>query len=118
MPSPLKYRPPYVSPGRVAPWLSAIGARSGVYVIRSARSGRVLYVGESHTGRLRKTLLRHFQAWSGRTAGNTYAAADVECAVRFCPPPAAVACQNNLICRLDPRDNDAIPAECKSENPF
>lgn len=37
---------------------------SGIYAIRDASTGKVRYVGESHTGRLRKTLIRHFQQWS------------------------------------------------------
>jgi hypothetical protein len=116
MPSPLKYRPPYVAK-KVAPWVSGLGARSGAYVIKDARTGQILYVGESHSGRLRKTLLRHFQAWTGRTAGKTYNPERVVVALRFCPPSAAVSCQNNLICRLRPRDNEALPAECADE-PF
>jgi hypothetical protein len=39
---------------------------SGVYVVRDKRTGTVLYVGESHTGRMWKTLLRHFQDPSGK----------------------------------------------------
>lgn len=110
MPKPLVYRPPYIN-RKPAPWLSDLGARSGVYVIRDASSRRVLYVGESHSGRLRKTLLRHFQAWSGRTAGPTYSPDRVEVALRFTPPPSALAAQDNLICRLSPRDN-AVKTRC------
>lgn len=39
--------------------------RSGVYAVRSVRGKRVLYVGESHTRRAWKTMLRHFQDSSG-----------------------------------------------------
>jgi hypothetical protein len=110
---PLQYRAPYVA-GKPAPWVSAIGERSGAYVIRDARTRRVLYVGESHTGRLRKTLLRHFQRWKGQTAGKTYEPGRVEVAIRVCPPPSAVGAQNRLIVKLRPRDNEVIP----DENPF
>lgn len=41
---------------------AALRGQSGVYAIRDARTGTVLYVGESHTGRIWKTLQRHFQA--------------------------------------------------------
>ncbi len=117
MPKPLVYRPPYAN-GKPAAWLSELGDRSGVYVIRDARSHRVLYVGESHSGRLRKTLLRHFQKWSGRTAGPTYPPAGVEVALRLTPPPSAVAAQDNLICRLAPRDNE-VKTRCPvGGNPF
>jgi hypothetical protein len=35
--------------------------QNGVYVVRLRETGEILYVGESHTGRLWKTMLRHFQ---------------------------------------------------------
>jgi len=38
-----------------------VRGRNGVYAIRDKDSHDVLYVGESHTGRLWKTMLRHFQ---------------------------------------------------------
>ncbi len=100
-------------------WVADIGGASGVYVIRSAgTSKRVLYVGESHTGRLKKTLLRHFQAWSGKTAGNTYSRGDVEIALIKATPARAVALQNRLIVELEPRDNKLSPDSPKNENPF
>jgi excinuclease UvrABC nuclease subunit len=102
----LVYRAPYVG-GAVSSWLAELGAVSGAYVIRS-KAGRVLYVGESHTGRLRKTVLRHFQAWRDSDPALkhwTYSAGAVEVAIRITPPASAVGCQNNLIARLGPRDN-------------
>lgn len=117
MPKPLNYRAPYDAPGRPAGWLREVGNPSGAYVIRDARTRETLYVGESHTGRLRKTVLRHFQKWKGRTAGPTYPAARVEVALRVCPPSSAVAAQDNLICRLSPRDNE-IKTRCPSGDPF
>lgn len=38
-----------------------VHGQHGVYAVRDAETHRVLYVGESHTGRTWKTLLRHFQ---------------------------------------------------------
>ena len=68
------------------------------------------------TGRLYKTVTRHFQAWGGKTAGPTYDRQEVEIAVRVTPPPATVAAQNNLIERLRPRDNtNGAPP---TNNPF
>lgn len=40
---------------------SFVHGEHGVYAIRDKDTHRVLYVGESHTGRLWKTMLRHFQ---------------------------------------------------------
>jgi len=42
-------------------WLRNLRGSSGVYVIRDARTSEVLYVGESHSGRVYETLTRHFQ---------------------------------------------------------
>lgn len=50
------------------PELAAARNRSGVYVLRDRTTKRVLYVGESHTNRLYRTLLRHFQDPSGKFA--------------------------------------------------
>jgi excinuclease UvrABC nuclease subunit len=83
--------------------------KNGVYVVRTraddVAGSSVLYVGESHTGRLGKTLSRHFQTWEGPTAGPTYDANAVWCAVVETPAEMAVATQNALIEKLKPRDN-------------
>lgn len=117
MPKPLNYRPPCNAGGSFLPWLLELRNQSGAYVIRSGRSGRVLYVGESHTGRLANTVKRHFWPWrdSADRPHHAYRRGDVEIAVRITPPSAAVATQNKLIRRLDPRDNLQLPAE---EDPF
>jgi hypothetical protein len=116
-PKPLKYRAPYLD-GETAEWVSKIGNRSGVYIIRDKRSKKVLYVGESHTGRLRKTMLRHFQFWSGFTSGKTYSKESVEVAIRYTPPPSAVSCQDNFICKLNARDNEIRTACPSNDDPF
>ena len=119
MPRPLDFRP-LMGDGFFSTfdgwpaWLRDLRRRCGVYVIRRRNDKQVLYVGESHTGRLYKTITRHFQAWSGKTAGPLYDRQAVEVAVRVTPPPAAVGAQNNLIDRLAPRDN----TNGGNENPF
>lgn len=104
----LAYRDP-VDPSdgsKYAPWLRELVNASGVYVIRSRRTREILYVGESHTGQLYKTLTRHFQSWFlVGFSGRTYSRNAVDVAARRCPAPSAVACQNGLIERLKPRDN-------------
>jgi excinuclease UvrABC nuclease subunit len=99
-------------------FVRALAGKSGVYIIRAAESGRVLYVGESHTGRLKKTLLRHFQAWSGKTAGQRYSRGAVEIAAEVTPADRAVARQDALILAMQPRDNSVSPAGPLDENPF
>lgn len=111
--------------GLEADWplfVKELRGKSGVYVIRSKDDKRTLYVGESHTGRLKKTLLRHFQNWSGKTAGPTYTRSAVEIAVLVTPEGSAVSTQNKLIDEMSPRDNRLSPNSPKEakddENPF
>jgi hypothetical protein len=96
-------------------WVRGLKGKSGVYVIRQA--GEVVYVGESHAGRLYATLTRHFQAWrrwksfwkdqysEGHDPGLTYPRHSVEVAVRVMSPDDAIDEEARLIQRLRPRDN-------------
>ena len=88
---------------------------SGIYVIKDG--SRFAYVGESHTGRLRKTFLRHFQTWNGKTAGVTYPRNE-EIKVAWAETPAkdAFEIQLALIEQLRPRDNQtSAPPETWAE---
>lgn len=103
-------------------FIKELRGKSGVYVIRAKEDQKTLYIGESHTGRLKKTLLRHFQSWSGKTAGPTYSKTSVEIAVLVTSESNAVETQNQLIESLKPRDNTISPNKTKklrkAENPF
>lgn len=101
------YRKPDAGPGRFAPWFEAIESASGVYVIRDRHTDRVLYVGESHTGRLAKTIKRHLYSWDDdpERVHQSYRREVVEVSVRTGAARAAVRVQNRLIQRLQPRDN-------------
>jgi excinuclease UvrABC nuclease subunit len=103
----LEYKP--VKNGRaVAEWVIALKGKSGVYVIReSGFWGNVLYVGESHSGRLYSTLLRHFQHWAGPTAGPTFPVTKVEVAVIRTPAAKAFELQNAVIAEYEPKYNVA-----------
>ena len=97
-----------------ADWLGHLAGANGVYVARRrARRGEkalVLYVGESHTHRLRETLQRHFQNWNGKTAGPTFDAAETEVAFEvFLSGDKAIKRQDALIRRLRPIHNVVIP---------
>ena len=92
--------------------------KSGVYIIRDRETKDVLYVGESHTGRLKKTLLRHFQAWSGKTAGPTFSRNSVEIAVEVTSEANAVPRQNKLIADLRPTLNRINPDGAELDEPF
>lgn len=55
---------PLGAPGIAYPaWFTSGKGRSGVYAIRGLGTTDVLYVGESHSGRLYETCSRHFQGW-------------------------------------------------------
>lgn len=102
-------------------WLRALRSASGVYAIRVPgflRSHVVVYVGESHSGRLAKTIVRHFQEWrrgkgfwagmfSGSEAdpGRSYPRAECEVCFETCRASQAVERQRAWIAELGPRDN-------------
>jgi len=99
--------------GDFLPWLNALRNMSGAYVIRHKASGKTLYVGDSHTGNLAKTIKRHFYPWRDdpERRHNVYDRQAIEIAVRLTPPTTAVGAQDNLIRRLEPRDNGYTPIE-------
>jgi hypothetical protein len=103
----LEFKP--VKEGRaVAEWVKALKGKSGVYLIREQGIfGSVLYAGESHSGRLYSTLLRHFQHWTGPTAGPTFPVSRVVVAVLRTPPGKAVELQNDIIAEYSPKFNIA-----------
>lgn len=104
--------------GEYPAWVRALRGRCGSYVIKEHGwvSSSIEYVGESHTGRLYETLTRHFQRWTGRTSGPTFARASVEVAVVCTRADRAVPTQNALIRRLRPTLNVVGAAE--EEVPF
>jgi hypothetical protein len=113
----LNYRPVCDEHGNFSLWLHGLRHQSGAYVIRQRKTGKVLYVGESHSGLLAKVIKRHFWPWRDdpERIHLTYRRGDVEIAVRITPPASAVGAQDNLIKRLEPRDNSTNP---KVNNPF
>ena len=103
--------------GKFAPWLETTKGRSGVYVIRSTLTKTVLYVGESHSGTLYKTITRHFWDWGDRTKRHHYTVGvlPVEVGIRLMPASQAQDEQDRLIVRLRPRHNRNVPTD---EVPF
>lgn len=107
---------PAIGPdGRYHPHLAELREydASGVYAIVGAR-GAVLYVGESHTGRLYDTITRHFRRWridpasdrlGRRRGGTTYDRDKVRVIYLLTEPGDAQAVQYAEIQRLNPRDN-------------
>ena len=91
-----------------ADWIKALDGKSGVYVIRNSRSKQILYVGRSYTGRLKKTLIRHFQRWKGLNAGVVYRRGEVEVSVKVMPKRSGTIerVEQRYIAGLRPRDNE------------
>lgn len=86
---------------------------SGVYAIADL-DGNTLYVGESHTGRLRKTMQRHFQVWNddwARAPRQTYDRFRVQVCWIQCAPGEALDIEADWMSELDPSDNLAGPLE-------
>lgn len=99
---------------------------SGVYAIIAKGSREVLYVGESHTGRLYDTITRHFRVWrrdpstdewGRRRGGTTYDRHACLFHFELTPADAAAPAQYAHIQRLRPRDN-AIVGESVVDLPF
>lgn len=115
------WRAPLGPDRRWAPWMRELYNKNGVYLIRAADSHALLYIGESHTGRLFFTLTRHLWTWEGRGAGPSYDPRRVEIAVEVIDDAdETIARQFELIRKLDPRDNvqDGHSLPPLSEVPF
>jgi len=115
-------------------WVRQLRGLSGSYVIAEQQPGSrdapIVYVGESHSGRLYETLTRHFQQWrrrkkwwaqhfgGGETPGVTYDRARCLVAVVATPAERAVEMQAILIEALHPRDNVIGQVEDLEPVPF
>ncbi|MHC4214666.1 MAG: hypothetical protein ACYSWP_14990 [Planctomycetota bacterium] len=121
------YRPVGTS-GAYPPWIKQTKNTNGVYVIRSKRSKKALYVGQSQSKKLYNAMTRHFQSvgewyWSNGKERPTYHRRDVE--VAFIPklsPSQTEEHEERLILELDPRDNtyetEPKDQEYEDEVPF
>lgn len=89
--------------------LAGMDQQSGAYAVRDAKTKKVLYVGESHTGRMWRTLLRHFQDPTGKFARRgewTRASADgLEARAWFTTEAGAECKEADLIASLKPLHN-------------
>jgi hypothetical protein len=82
------------------------GMISGVYAIRDAKSQAVLYVGESHTDRLRHAIQNHLKPWFDQGRPREFYDRDkVEVAWYQTPAHKAKEHEAYLIRRYCPRDN-------------
>lgn len=91
---------------------------SGVYLIADLETGVCLYVGESHSNNLRKTLTRHFQRWidAGRPRV-TFDRRTVQVAWAQTEAADALLYEAALISQYQPSENTQRPIEL-SESEF
>lgn len=129
----LVYRPIGGSGEPYPAWVRELRGTSGAYVIKAVGlfGSTIVYVGESHSGRLYETMTRHFQSWrrdkgwfrgvfvtSENDPGTTYDRAACEVAVRVTSAREALAAQAELIRKLKPRDNVLSGAGAVDDPPF
>ena len=97
------------------PKLAAYQKSSGVYVLRDKATGAVVYVGESHTGRLYRTMLRHFHDSSGKFAAMSewvhHAPGRLEVLVFETPANEALEAEQEAIQWYDPIVNKVGASE-------
>jgi hypothetical protein len=84
--------------------------KSGVYLIK--KNNKVVYVGESHTNNLYKTLYRHFQFWNDKvpqkrvTFKNDRSSGKIKVRVIITTKSQAVRLQKYLIKKIKPSKNE------------
>lgn len=100
---------PYKGKSTNIPFLDYKKKQSGVYLIRSDRTGQIIYIGFSE-GNLYKTIYRHFQEWTDISrevkTRFTYNKTGYSVRVIFCNPGRAALLEKYLIMKMKPRDND------------
>ena len=90
------------------PYLRYDKIQSGVYLIKSERTGNIVYVGVSETN-LYRTIYRHFQQWTdiSRTKQTrfTYKKEGYKVRVIFTTKSRALILEKYLILKINPKDN-------------
>lgn len=108
---------PVDSEGRYSADMPPFGI-SGVYAIASLE-GVALYVGESHTGQLRKTMQRHLQIWNDRAGPRaTYSRHRVQVCWIETSDSEALDLETEWMDALQPRDNLLVPEYDDSESEY
>ena len=109
-----------------ADWVGGLRGKSGVYAIRWnggwLSDPGVVYVGESHTGRLYETFSRHFQRWDGPQGRTSWPRGECEAFALVLDTDAGgiLEKQARLIADLEPSQNRYdLPDESAGEGvPF
>lgn len=87
------------------PQLRDTDKQAGVYLIKSKRTGEIIYIGYS-SSQLYKTILRHFQTWNDPQQERfTYSKGNYLIRVILTTPRRAALLEQYLILKYLPRDN-------------
>jgi hypothetical protein len=85
---------------------------SGVYLIADMETGRCLYVGESHSNKLRLAMARHFRQWIDKGEPRvTFDRRTVQVAWAQTEPEDALLYEAALIHQYQPTENKQFPVE-------
>ena len=77
---------------------------TGVYFIKSKRTGKIIYIGFSSSN-LYKTIYRHFQTWNDSRDRIVYNKTGYQVRIIFTPPKRAAELERYLINKMQPADN-------------
>ena len=94
-----KWFPPYVlKNNKLKPNLKIASKQfnSGVYIVKDAKTNKILYVGYSGT-QLYKTIYRHFQVWTSKQYRVRFNKSGYKVKVIFCSPIKAQQLEKHLI---------------------
>ena len=98
-----RYKEPYNKLGKTN--FGFTENKSGVYLIKSKRTNKIVYVGYSGSN-LYKTMYRHFQSWIDETQTRvTYNKTGYAVRVVFTTPKRASLLERALIIKYEPKDN-------------
>lgn len=99
-----RFKPPYLK-GEKKTAFPKIQNKSGVYLVKSIRTGDIVYIGYSGSN-IYKTMYRHFQSWNDPTQTRvTYPKKGYIVRVVLTTPKRAQWLERALILKYKPKDN-------------
>lgn len=101
------FKPYTVQSGVLKPSLKLPNKKfqTGVYLIKSIKSNKVVYVGYSKSN-IHRTIYRHFQVWNDIRERKVYNKTGYLIRIIFCVPTKADRLEKYLIQKFNPRDNN------------
>lgn len=115
-----RFKQAYNAQGKPSYSHEKLKAASGVYLIKSNKTGKITYVGESGV-HIYKTMYRHFQTWNDKSQLRiVYPKKGYSIRVVLCAPAQAKKLEQALILKYRPKDNtlklDLFLSEKQAEN--